>query len=330
MSKDRILVTGARGFIGQATVATLLENGFLLNLAVREAISIPPRISRDQLRVHIIEDIATEDFASKSCAAFSDVRVVVHLAGLAHVMTADEANTESLFIHSNTEATRNLVEMTLRHGVSSFIHLSSLAAITSNTSTNMIDDRTAIQPVTSYGRSKAMAEIEVKRLVNAGIFAISLRPPLIVGASARGNWAALQRLAHTGLPLPFASLHAKRSFVSIQTITSAILALCKSVYHHTLSGEYCIADPDALSVPEVITALRDGMNIPPRLFSCPTSVFKGIGVMIGRQRQLSGLIGPLQVNSSRFYTNFGFRPSISLVEAIRHSGAKYIEQTDRS
>jgi UDP-glucose 4-epimerase len=327
MTKDRIFVTGAGGFIGRATVAMLLERGFLLNLAVREAIHMPPHIDRDQLRVFVTGDLAAEDSASKLRAAFSDVRAVVHLAGLAHIATADRANPESLFIHSNTEATRNLVDMALIHEVSSFIHLSSLAAITTNASTSIIDDGTAIQPATGYGRSKALAEIEVKRLADAGVFAISLRPPLVIGAGARGNWAALQKLARTGLPLPFGSLHSRRSFASIQTLTEAVFMLCNKVHISSLSGNYCIADPERLSVPEVITALRYGMRIPPRLFGCPASLFSTIGTITGRQRQLAGLIGPLEVNPSRFYTNFEFRPSLPLVEAIRRSGAEYIGQT---
>lgn len=164
-------------------------------------------------------------------------------------------------------------------------------------------------------------------MARAGAFAISLRPPLVVGAHARGNWAALQKLARSGLPLPFGSLNPKRSFASVQTLTDAILTLCNGPPDPALSGNYCIADPEPLSVSEVITALRDGMNMAPRLFNCPTNVFAMIGLITGRQRQLSGLIGSLEVDPSRFYARFGFHPMMTLVEAIRRSGAEYIGRT---
>lgn len=326
MNRDRILVTGASGFIGRATVAVLLQRGLPVSLAVRENVHFPWSVDNDQLRVFVTGDLAADDYTSRLDPAFANVRSVVHLAGLAHIAKADRANADLRFLHSNTTATKNLVDMALIHEVSSFIHLSSLAAITNNTSTHTIDDATAILPSTGYGRSKLMAETEVRRLADAGIFAISLRPPLVVGAGARGNWAALQKLARTGLPLPFGSLHSRRSFVSVQTLTEAIFALCDKVHVSSLSGNYCIADPERLSVPEVITALRDGMRMPPRLFSCPVSLFSTIGAMTGRQRQLAGLIGPLEVNSSRFFTNFGFRPSTPLTETIRRSGAEFIGQ----
>lgn len=327
MIKNRILVTGASGFIGRATVAMLLERGLSVSLALRDGSHMPWPVDNDQLKVFVTGDLAADDFISRLDPAFANVRAVVHLAGLAHIAAADRANADLLFVRSNMTATKNLVKMALIHQVSSFIHLSSLAAISNNTSTKIINDVTANPPPTGYGRSKIMAEAEVQKLADSGIFAISLRPPLVAGAGARGNWAALQRLARTGLPLPFSSLSFKRSFASIQTLTEAILALCNKAHNPSFSGNYCIADPEKLSVPEVVTALREGMRMQPRLFSCPMSVFSTIGAITGRQRQLAGLIGPLEVDSSRFCTNFGFRPTTPLVKAIQRSGAEFIRQT---
>lgn len=326
MTKDRILVTGASGFIGRATVAALLKRGFPVTLAVRDAAELPWSANSDRLRIVVTGDLAAEDLASRLAPAFADIRAVVHLAGLAHIATADRANADALFFRSNVVSTRNLVDMALRHEVASFIHLSSLAAITPNTSTGVVDDGTAIPPSTGYGRSKKAAEAEVQKLAEAGGFAISLRPPLVTGAGARGNWAALQKLARTGLPLPFGALHVKRSFVSIETLTEAIALLCDKTPDRALSGNYCLADPEALSVAEVVTALRQGMAMPPRLFKCPASLFSMIGAITGRQRQLAGLIGPLEVNPSRFNTSFGFRPTVPLIEAIRRSGAEFVRQ----
>lgn len=328
MKKDRILITGANGFVGRAIVAALLERGHLLNIAVREAIREPWLTENNQLKIFVTGDLSDNRSASRLHPAFSDVGTVIHLAGLAHIAAADrsDAESDSFFFRANFIATRNLVEMSLSHRVSSFIHLSSLAAITNNTSIEKIDDNTAFPPSTGYGRSKALAEIEIGKLADAAIFAISLRPPLIIGAEARGNWAALQRLASTGLPLPFGSFHSKRSFASIQTITDAILTLCNKTPPPSLSGNYCLADTESLSTAEVVTVLREGMNITPRLFSVPTRAFTLVGSLTGRQRQLSGLIGPLEVNPSRFFENFDFHPTMPLKEAVRRSGAEYFAQ----
>lgn len=331
MPRDRILVTGASGFIGREVVAKLTEHGFRLNLVLRDARGLPQRGKTDTVNILATGDLASTDFASNLRPAFAGVQAVIHLAGLAHIATADQADADAdadrQFIRANAEATRNLAQMALSHGVQSFIHLSSLAAITTNTSDVTIDDNTAIQPTTGYGRSKRMAELEVKKLADARIFAVSLRAPLVVGAGARGNWAAFQKLARTGLPLPFAALHNKRSFVSVETLTNAIVALITNNPLASQSGDYCIADPEPLSVAQVISTLRKGMKIPPRLFYCPPVAFTLLGALTGRRRQLAGLIGPLEVDPTRFYRTFSFKPMLQLDEAIRHSGAAYVGQT---
>jgi UDP-glucose 4-epimerase len=325
MATDRLLITGATGFVGRHVVKALLDRGFHLNLAVRNAASCPPDWRRNT-GVSIIGDV---DLASRNLptaaleSAFSDVQTVVHLAGLAHIAASDGANAGGEFMKANAEATRKLVQVARTNRVASFIHLSSLASITANACDATIDDDTAYEAVTPYGKSKLAAEQELRALSEAGTFAISLRPPLIVGADAKGNWALLQSLAMTGLPLPLASVANLRSFISVQSIAEAIVALCSSHWPSELSGDYCLADPEPMSLPQVLEALRDGIGMPSRLFSFPPSAFAALGVLTGRRRQLAGLTGALRVDPSRFYSTFAFAPTLPLKEAIRQSGAAY-------
>lgn len=325
MTTDRILITGATGFVGRHVVTALLDRGFRLALVVRNATSCLPGW-RENNQISIIEaiDLASPGVPATAMeSAFSGVRTVVHLAGLAHIATADKADASTQFMQVNAEATRKLVDAARVSRVGSFIHLSSLAAITANACDATIDDSTVYEPETAYGRSKRAAEVELRALSEAGVFAVSLRPPLIVGAEAKGNWASLQALARTGLPLPFASITNKRSFISVQSIAEAIITLCSSNWPSELSGNYCLADPEPMPLPHVVAALREGMGTSARLLPCPPAAFAAFGALIGRQRQLAGLTGALRVDSSRFYSNFGFTPTLALEEAIRQSGAAY-------
>ena len=327
MATDRILITGSTGFVGRHVVQALLEQDFPITLTVRNAHAIPPAW-RQNSKIDIIDGI---DLASPTSAetalelAFTNVRTVVHLAGLAHIAAGDKANPGDQFMQANSEATRRLVEVARTRAVGSFIHLSSLAAITANATEATIDDRTVFPAETPYGRSKLAAEQHLHLLSDAGIFAVSLRPPLIVGAEARGNWALLQRLAITGLPLPLASVATRRSFVSIRSVAEAIVTLCSSNWPSNLSGAYCLADPESQSLPEVLTALRKGMGLSPGLIPFPPAVFAVVGALTGRRRQFAGLTGALEVDASRFYATFAFAPTLPLKEAIRQSGTMYSE-----
>jgi UDP-glucose 4-epimerase len=257
----------------------------------------------------------------------SETSCVVNLAGLAHVAMPDGAAAARLFDAANIRTTKVLVEAAATASVPKFIHLSSIRAIAGNAAENPVDDATGSLPTSDYGRSKRAAEIHVSELARKGVLAVSLRPPLIVGAEAKGNWAALQALCATGLPLPFRSVANRRSYVGIGTVADSIAHLVRGSWDTALSGNYCLAEEGSISLPDLISALRTGMGIPARLFPVPVVAMDRLGRMMGRGREISGLMGDLVVDGSRVLKTFGFRPPSPLVEVIGGSGRDYVARS---
>lgn len=310
----RILITGATGFVGRRLVSRLVEEGWHLTLTVRTS-GTAAAWRRDNLR--IIETGPLEQSQNLDLA-LADVSSVVHLAGLAHRGDASETD----FMRANAEATSQLADAAAANGVSAFIHLSSLAAVTENAASETVNDNTNHEPTTPYGSSKRLAEQHVLTLPARGIFAISLRPPLIVGAEAKGNWAALQRLAATGFPLPFGGVNNRRSMIGIDTLVEAIVYLCSKTWPIEKSGNYCIADPESLSLAEVVAELRKGMGLSPRLFSVPDVILRTAANRV-LKRRAAGLLGSLEVDAHRFAKQFDFPLKPRLREDIRRSGQEY-------
>lgn len=319
MNTGRILITGATGFIGRHLVPHLLSAGHRLTLAVRNADAYPA-LWRNHADIRVVATGPLETTPN-----LGDVLVgvdrVIHLAGLAHIRHSH--STQGPFESANAIATARLAEAAADCTVATFVHMSSLAAITDNSSSLIVDDETDEEPVTPYGKSKRIAEKHVEALAGRGIFAVSLRPPLVVGADARGNWRALQRLAMTGLPLPFANVANCRSLVDIDTLVQALAHLTTSRWTPSLSGNYCVADKERVSLPRIVTALRTGMEMPPRLLSFPPGLLRTVLHLTRRRQMAAGLLGDLVVDSCRFRRVFNFSSEKDLICAIVDSGRQY-------
>ena len=313
----RILITGATGFIGRHLGPRLEQDGHPLTLAVR-TIETCPHLWRGNPDLRIVE---TGDLAQAAHldAAFSGVSCVVHLAGLANAGDTGEGADER-FRAANVSATRNLADTAIRHRIGTLVHLSSIFAVTGNVSAEIIDDTTDGTPSSAYGRSKREAERCLTRLPDHGIAAVSLRLPLVIGPQAKGNWAALEKLAATGLPLPFGSIRNRRSLISVTFAVDVIAHLCARAWLPTVSGAYAIADPGALSTADIVSELRRGMNSAPRMIGCPPGLLAGMAALVGQSRRMASLLGNCEIDDTRFRRTFAYDRTQDLKETIRRCG----------
>jgi UDP-glucose 4-epimerase len=268
----RVLVTGAHGFLGSAIVPALSAAGVDVIAAGRA------------------------ELAETMAGALPACDAVVHLAGLAHAR-APEAEHRRV----NTELTLALAAKARGAGVRRFVHASSAKALGERTEGAPANDSTPPAPQSVYGRSKLAAE---RGLMNiAGLQTVSLRLPLVHGAQAKANFAALLRLCDTGLPLPFAGIDNRRSFLSLASAAEAFLAALRD----GPAGAFCVADQPALSTAALVTHLRTGLERPARL------VRPGAFMPAFRLGSLRMLSESFELDDARFRSAYGF--------AGRQSGA---------
>jgi UDP-glucose 4-epimerase len=192
----------------------------------------------------------------------------------------------------NTEATIELARAAQKAGVRRFIFLSSIRAQSGPTAPEILTEDMDPRPTDAYGRSKLAAE---QGLAGLDLDWVALRPVLVYGPGVTGNMARLIRLARTPWPLPLGSLAARRSLVSLATLTAAIATVLEA--RDDLRRALIVADPDPLTVAQMIAALRRGLGRRPGLIRCPGPLLAPVAKAAGESASLEVLANPLVVDT---------------------------------
>jgi nucleoside-diphosphate-sugar epimerase len=306
---SHVLVTGATGFIGRAVVAALAKDGDKVRAAVR---SVPhPPLSRE------IEVIHHPDLSQPINwqPLLADVDFAIHLAGIAHAGGGVSAET---YDRVNRGATEQAAGAAARAGVRRFVFISSIRAQSGSSAEHILTERDRARPTDDYGRSKLAAEQAVRA---SGVPFTILRPVLLYGPGAKGNFAALLRAANSPWPLPFGQFSNRRSLLGIENFVSALRFVLGAA--NTLGETYIVADPGMPpSLAELIATLRKAQCRRRLLLPVPVGVFSAALRLMGRGDLWQRIGGNLQVDSGKLI-GVGWLPkhdSASGLTALVHSG----------
>lgn len=291
MNAPLIALTGSTGFIGRHILSELPKRGYRVRVLLRRPSDVPEGASSA-----VIGDIASPQ---NMAAALRDVDMVIHSAGLAHAMSGKP---EDDYRTINTEATIKLAQAAERAGVKRFVFLSSIRAQSGPVAKRVLTEDLEPQPTDAYGRSKLEAE---RGLGELGIDWVALRPVLVYGPGVKGNMAALLKLAQSSWPLPLGGLKAKRSLLSLDNLAAALDTLLKA--EGTLRRPFIAADPEPITVPDIIAALRKGLGRRPGLLPVPSFALGAAAALMGKTEAYERLSGSL-VASPAALQALGWQP----------------------
>ena len=289
-----LALTGATGFIGQYLLRELPKRGYRLRMLLRRPASVPMLTESA-----VIGDLARPQNMS---AALAGVDAVIHSAGLAHGMSGVPEDDYRVL---NTEATIGLARAARRAGAKRFVFLSSIRAQCGPTSDAVLTEAVEPRPTDAYGRSKLAAE---RGLAELDLDWVSLRAVLVYGPGVKGNMAQLMRLARSPFPLPLASLRARRSLLALENLSAAIEAVLAAP--GTLRRVVIAADPQALTVAEMIAAMRRGLGRQPHVFPLPSALIELLLRAAGREEIHQRLSGSLIADSSALIS-LGWAPPLA-------------------
>ncbi|MET4445555.1 nucleoside-diphosphate-sugar epimerase [Bradyrhizobium sp. GM2.2] len=247
-----VLITGADGFVGQHLIKYLAGQGFTVLAASRSL----PKARREGIKHIRVPDLARR-FDWRSLLSQCDA--VVHLAGVAH-----RSASELSYNLVNVQGTALLAQAARDAGTKHFVFVSSIAAQCGSFSEQPQSEDCLPRPTNAYGRSKLAAEDALRA---TGVPHTVLRPVVIYGPGERGNFALLSRIARLPMPLPFGSLNAPRSVLSINNFNSAVDFVLTSP--QTLGETIIVSDPSVVSVAGMLATYRVALNRPPNLLRVP-------------------------------------------------------------
>jgi nucleoside-diphosphate-sugar epimerase len=295
-----IALTGATGFIGRHLLRELPKRGYRFRVLLRRPVDVELDCASA-----VIGDLARPQNLS---AALAGVDAVVHSAGVSPgVSGLPDADHRIL----NAEATHNLARAAQAARVKRFVFLSSIRAQSGPAAEEVLTEARPAAPTDAYGKSKLEAE---QGLAALDFDWVALRPVLVYGKGMEGNFAALVRLAHSPYPLPLGGLKARRSLLSIDNLVDAVAAVLAAP--SPLRRPLIVADLQALTVPQMISAMRKGLARRPGLIPLPAPLFK-LGLhALGREAWYERLACPLVVDPSAL-RGVGWTPQVSTEAGLR-------------
>jgi nucleoside-diphosphate-sugar epimerase len=228
----RVLITGKNSYSGKKFMERLIE------------------VKPDW----IVESISVRncDWINKD---FSKYDAIYHVAAIVH--QKEDVSRENEYYRVNSELPVKLALKAKTEGVKSFVFLSSIAVygiVGEIKNAKGITKETTKDPQTLNGKSKLLAEKNLKEL-NDDKFKLSiLRVPLIYGENSPGNYSSLLKLSKI-LPV-FPKVNNKRSMIHIDRLSDIVMHLIES----ELQGVFLVNDQKNINTSFLFKALRTQQN----------------------------------------------------------------------
>ncbi len=158
-----ILVTGASGMIGSQLVQGLLNAGY-------NVIGIDKTCQeKHEGNLHLYQADLGDKAALQSLMELHSIDRIIHLAALAHTFNEKDLSWDRYY-HINVECAKNVFDLA---GERQLLFVSTVDVIGFYDGKKPVTGETELHPISNYGKSKALAESECKKLKYFSIFRLS-------------------------------------------------------------------------------------------------------------------------------------------------------------
>jgi len=309
----KILITGANGYIGSALTKYLAADD-------KHHVVAQSRTRINCLMPSVVSVVTGHiDSNTDWQNALHGIDAIVHTAARVHVQEQDSPAALAYFFAVNRDGSLNLARQAAQAGVRRLVFISSIGVNGSHTEAGKpFRESDLPQPHNNYALSKLEAERGLLQIgAETGLEVVILRPPLVYGAQAPGNFGALCRLLKRGHPVPFGSIVNLRSLVALDNLLHFI-ALCM-VHPSAANQVFLVADGHDLSTCQLVAGLRQVLGQPARLVRVPVWTLLMAGKLTGQSASIERLCSNLQVDITRAKALLGWQPPLTVAEGLRRA-----------
>ena len=303
-----LLITGANGFLGSHLCSYFSSQESYNVWAQTRKQPIQSKRSIKAIVFDLNDDLEHIDL--------SQVDIIVHCAGRAHVMNETEPSPLDAYRQINVKGALNLARKAAQSGVKRFIYLSSIKVngeeATQQTPFTADDQIRTDDP---YGLSKYEAEQALMKLADeTGLEVVIIRPVLIYGPNVKANFKSMVSLSTKKIPLPIGCLDNKRSMVSVYNLAD-LIHVCMT--HPNAVGQVFLAsDQDDISVKQLFEKLAFLQNNKLIVVPIPKYLICFLAGLIGRSAMASRLCSELVVDSSKNTQVLGWKAPYSTEQSL--------------
>ncbi len=272
----RILITGAGSYIGESVKTYLSQWPEEYSVTMKDTIGWNPE--KDD---------------------FKDTDVVFNAAGIAHIKETKE--NRHLYYEINRDLAVSIARNAKAAGVGHYVLLSTMSVY--GKTVGKIAKDAPVNPINSYGKSKAEADEEIAKLSDDAFKFACLRPPMVYGKGCKGNYQSLRKFALKS-PL-FPKYPNRRSMIYIGNLCEFV----KEVIDQEKAGVFFPQNAEYVNTSKMVYLIAENNGKRIRLTKAFNGLIKTVPMNVVKK-----VFGSLIYEQVDRVSKFGFEESIELTE----------------